>query len=78
MSHRDIVPAFDLDSNRTISAVGKRIGWVIADNVDVAKLVSNLASQARHILDGLSIVDGATSGFGYIGQEIPPVRAIAA
>ena len=78
MTHRDVVPALDLDSDRTISPIRKRIGWVVACDIHVAKLVRNLASESRHVTDSLGIVDRAAACLGNIRHEVSAMPAAAA
>jgi len=44
----------------------------------MAKLVCNLTSEARHVMDGLGIVNRPPACFGNISHEVSAVPATAA
>ena len=78
MADGDVVPALDLDSDGAIAAISQRVGWVIAYDVNVTKLVSDLASEAGHVVNSFSVVDRTSSSVGDIPHEVSAVVAVVA
>src|SRR5262249_86966 len=76
--YRYVVPAPNLDSNGPVSSIGERVRRIVAGPIDMAQLLSDLASQPGSIGQSVGVINRSAAGLGDISHEIPamvPARA---